>query len=103
MWMYYEEFGQIIAQPLPRGTIRLGANMTVGIRLLPSWLAAFGQRHPGVHVTLLLRLTSEMPPLLRGETIDAAIQEHPEPEQLEGRPPLTVHPTPRADLWIVGP
>ncbi|GMV83998.1 MAG: hypothetical protein AMXMBFR7_51820 [Planctomycetota bacterium] len=85
------------------GTVRLGANMTIGIRLLPAWLAAFQQRFPDIHVTLLLRTTSEMAPLMRGEAIDASIQEYPDDAALEGQPPLKVHLTYRDEVWVIGP
>ncbi|MCZ7647777.1 MAG: LysR family transcriptional regulator [Planctomycetota bacterium] len=86
-----------------RGTVRLGANMSIGIGLVPSWLAAFQQHAPNVHVTLLLRMTTEMPPLLRSESIDASIQEAHDLQLLEGKPPLCVRMSFEDELWVVGP
>jgi DNA-binding transcriptional LysR family regulator len=41
-------------QGLQRGTLRLGASNTAGTYLLPSVLAAFARRYPGITVTLEL-------------------------------------------------
>jgi DNA-binding transcriptional LysR family regulator len=86
-----------------RGTIRLGANMSVGIRLLPKWLSAFAHEYEAIHVTLLLRTMAEMAAHLRGEIIDAAIQEEPDAVHLEGKPPMKVHMHYPDQVWVVGP
>jgi DNA-binding transcriptional LysR family regulator len=86
-----------------RGTIRLGANMSVGIRLLPKWLSAFAHEYESVHVTLLLRSMVELRSHLSGEVVEASIQEEPDANQLAETPALKVHMHYPDQLWVVGP
>ncbi|MCK6471234.1 MAG: LysR family transcriptional regulator [Planctomycetes bacterium] len=85
------------------GTIRLGAQQSLGVRLLPTWLAAFAQRYPGVYVNLLLRNNEELLELLRGDSVDAAVVDERFVRNRPNAPRVRFHLSYRDELWVVGP
>jgi DNA-binding transcriptional LysR family regulator len=86
-----------------RGALRLGANISVGVRHLPTWLATFNQAFPQVETSLRLGLIGEMLGFLRADVIDVAIIEEPWAEQLAERPALEVFLRFPEELWVIGP
>jgi DNA-binding transcriptional LysR family regulator len=85
-------------QGLQRGTLRLGASVTVGTYLLPALLADYVQRYPGITVTLDIRNTQGVIAGMRDRAWDLGLAAN----VLE-RPPLRIQPYCRDALILVVP
>jgi DNA-binding transcriptional LysR family regulator len=60
-------------QGLQRGTLTIGASTTPGIYVLPGVLGVFGQRYPGVDVTLRLGNSERIEALVRAGELDLGV------------------------------
>jgi LysR family transcriptional regulator, low CO2-responsive transcriptional regulator len=85
-------------QGLQRGTLRLGASITVGTYLLPALLATYVQRYPGITVTLDIRNTREIMAGMHDRAWDLGLAAN-----VPDRPPLRIQPYCRDSLILVVP
>ena len=60
---------------LARGTLTVGASLTVGAYLLPETLAEYGRRYPGIALTLEIANTEVIQQMLREGRLDIALTE----------------------------
>ncbi|NCA99472.1 MAG: LysR family transcriptional regulator [Clostridia bacterium] len=69
------EMDQAIEVETATGCLRIGATLTIGTCLLPSYLAAFGQRHPQASVAASIRNTRDIEQLVIRNELDLALVE----------------------------
>jgi DNA-binding transcriptional LysR family regulator len=74
---------------LRRGRVRVGANESTCLYLLPGLVAAFRERFPDIRIEILRQAPAKLPRELRERDLDIAILSFaPEPRDLESRPIL---------------
>ena len=85
------QVGQAIAemQTLKKGRVRVGANESTSLYLLPELILAFRERHPDVKVEIYRHVSSHLPREVLDRNVDFALMaSEPEDREIEAFPVL---------------
>src|SRR5262245_48481732 len=86
-----DQVGQAIAelQTLKRGRVRIGANESTSLYLLPEVILAFRQQHPNVKVEIFRQVSNRLPREVLERNVDFALMaSEPDDRELEAFPVL---------------